>query len=84
MKIRVSRLRWALPLAILIAGVVSAEPPPQAPGAAAVPSAPAATPAPIVPRSLAVPEGALVAPGAASEIELLYTGDVIGYIEPCG
>ncbi len=77
MTIRVSRLSWVLPVAIVVAGIVSAQPPEQSPGAAA-------PPVPTVPRSLSVPAGALVAPGAAPEIEILYTGDVIGYIEPCG
>lgn len=78
MTIRISRLRWVLPaVAILIAGVVSAEVAQEKLGAAAAPPT-------IVPRSLSVPEGALVAPGAAPELELLYTGDVIGYIEDCG
>jgi hypothetical protein len=39
---------------------------------------------PSVPRPLDVPDNALVAAGKAPEIELLYTGDVIGFIEPCG
>lgn len=30
------------------------------------------------------PPGALIAAGDAPEMILLYTGDVIGYIEPCG
>ena len=30
------------------------------------------------------PSGALVAPGDAPELTLLYTGDVIGYLDPCG
>jgi len=41
-------------------------------------------PAPEVPLSLNLPEGALVAPGPAPDLELLYTGDVIGYLEDCG
>jgi 2',3'-cyclic-nucleotide 2'-phosphodiesterase (5'-nucleotidase family) len=41
-------------------------------------------PAPDVPLSLNLPEGALVAPGPAPDLELLYTGDVIGYLEDCG
>jgi hypothetical protein len=39
---------------------------------------------PEVPLSLNLPEGALVAPGPAPDLELLYTGDVIGYLEDCG
>lgn len=39
---------------------------------------------PSVPRTLDVPDGALVAAGKAPELDVLYTGDVIGFIEPCG
>ena len=64
---RRSFLRWLLPVAIVIAGIAGAEPPP-----------------PTIPRTLDVPDGALVAAVKAPEIDVLYTGDVIGYIEPCG
>jgi len=49
-------------------------------------AAPAAPPAnaPAVPRTLDVPEGALVAAGPAPDLDVLYTGDVIGYLEDCG
>ena len=70
---RCFRLRGMLPVAILISGFAFAQAPPVAPPAA-----------PKVPRSLQVPDGALVASGKAPELELLYTGDVIGFIEPCG
>lgn len=36
------------------------------------------------PRSLAIPGGALVAPGSPPDLTILYTGDVVGYLEPCG
>ena len=36
------------------------------------------------PRSFAPPPGALIAPGASPHLILLYTGNVIGYIDPCG
>ena len=75
------RLRWMIPVAVLIAGIASAQTPQVAPSLAP-PAAPAA--APNVPRTLDVPDGALVASGKAPELELLYTGDVIGFIEPCG
>jgi 5'-nucleotidase/UDP-sugar diphosphatase len=39
---------------------------------------------PVVPRSLDVPNGSLVAAGKAPEVDLLYTGDVMGYLETCG
>ena len=38
----------------------------------------------VIPRSLDIPEGALMAPGKAPELIFLYTGDVMGYIDPCG
>jgi len=34
--------------------------------------------------STSPPAGALVAPGDAPDLTLLYTGDVIGYVDPCG
>ena len=80
---RRSCLRWMLPIAILIVGIASVE---AAPPATPTPP-PAPTPSPAVvpiPRTLDVPDGALVAAGKAPEIDVLYTGDVIGYIEPCG
>jgi 2',3'-cyclic-nucleotide 2'-phosphodiesterase (5'-nucleotidase family) len=65
------RSPWSVtvPLAVLVSGIAAAQP---APG---VPS---------IPRSLDPPNNALVAPGPAPEIDLLYTGDVIGYLEDCG
>lgn len=30
------------------------------------------------------PAGALVAPGKAADVTLLYTGDALGYVDPCG
>ena len=65
-----SRLGWMLPVAILLSGFAVAQGPPPA--------------APAIARTLSVPDGALVAAGKAPEIDMLYTGDVIGYIEPCG
>src|SRR5258705_11521397 len=44
----------------------------------------AAPVAPTVPRTLDVPDGALIAAGPAPELDILYTGDVIGYLEDCG
>jgi hypothetical protein len=46
--------------------------------------APQSPPAPLSPRSLDPPGGALVAPGSAPDLIFLYTGDVIGYLDPCG
>jgi hypothetical protein len=34
--------------------------------------------------STSPPPGALVAPGNPPDLTLLYTGDVIGYVDPCG
>ena len=42
-----------------------------------------AAPQPSV-RSFAPPPGALIAPGETPDLALLYTGNVIGYLEPCG
>jgi hypothetical protein len=67
-----------LPFLVLVARAAAAQAPPPA-AAAAAPAA-----APTVPRTLDVPDNALVAGGKAPEVELVYTGDVIGYIEPCG
>ena len=33
---------------------------------------------------LAVDEGPLVAPGEPPDFALIYTGGVVGYVEPCG
>ena len=55
--------------AILAAAGVSAAPPPQT-----LPPG----------RSLDPPGGVLVAPGSAPDLIFLYTGDVIGYVDPCG
>ncbi len=40
--------------------------------------------APLPARGLDPPAGALVASGNPPDVIFLYTGDVIGYIEPCG
>ena len=41
-------------------------------------SAPAAAPSP------AAGQGGLIAPGRSPELEILFTGDVVGFLEPCG
>lgn len=33
---------------------------------------------------LAPPAGALVAPGDPADATIVFTGDVIGYLDPCG
>ena len=54
-------------------------------GVTALAAPPAAeAPVPKIPRRLESPEGILVAPGKAPELDLLYTGDVVGFIEDCG
>jgi hypothetical protein len=35
-------------------------------------------------KPLSPPAGALVAPGEPPSLTLFYTGDVIGYVDPCG
>jgi hypothetical protein len=82
-----SLLRWMLPAVLLAAGVATAQAPaPAAPAAAPAAAAPAPVPAdaPRVPRTLDIPDNALVAAGPAPQLDILYTGDVIGFIEPCG
>jgi len=47
-------------------------------GMALAESAPAPAPA------TAPAQGALIAPGRSPELEILFTGDVVGFLEPCG
>ena len=35
-------------------------------------------------ESYRTPRGAFIAPGEPADLTLLYTGDVIGYLDPCG
>ena len=35
-------------------------------------------------QQAAAPTGGLISPGEAPQLELIFTGDVIGYIDPCG
>jgi hypothetical protein len=35
-------------------------------------------------RSYKLPAGALIAPGDDPTLTLLYTGNVVGYVDPCG
>ena len=35
-------------------------------------------------ESFRPPRGAMIAPGPSADLTLLYTGDVIGYLDPCG
>jgi hypothetical protein len=41
-------------------------------------SAPAPAPAPVA------GQGGLITPGRSPELEVLFTGDVVGFLEPCG
>lgn len=47
-------------------------------------AAAAQTPVPVAPPPAGVGQAGLVAPGRAPELEILVTGDVVGYLEPCG
>ncbi len=47
-------------------------------------AAAAQAPPPQIPKSLDIPDGALIAAGRAPELDILFTGDVIGYLEDCG
>ncbi len=51
----------------------------EAPGGSGAPIASAGTGV-----SFRPPSGALIAPGTAADLTLLYTGDVVGYVDPCG
>jgi len=75
---RRSMLSVMLPSLVLVAGFAAAQAPAPAPAPVVAPAAPS------IPRALDVPDNALVAPGKAPDVDLLYTGDVIGFIEPCG
>ncbi len=67
------RAAWGLVLiAVLGAAIATAEEPPKA--AAPPPAA----------RGLEPTGGALVVGGNPPDLIFLYTGDVIGFIEPCG
>jgi 2',3'-cyclic-nucleotide 2'-phosphodiesterase (5'-nucleotidase family) len=72
-------LRRSLALGSLIPGLLSF-----GIAAAQVSASAGQTAAPAIPRTLNVPDGALIAAGPAPELDLLYTGDVIGFIEDCG
>lgn len=74
MKLRRSIFQCLLLAVVLATGRALAESVPQ----------PAPPAGPTVGRALDVPDGALVAAGQAPEVDVLFTGDVIGFIEPCG
>jgi hypothetical protein len=68
------RIRTALAAAsLMLAGTALAQ---SAPAPAPVPAAPAAAPV--------AGQGGLLAPGRSPELEILFTGDVVGFLEPCG
>jgi hypothetical protein len=78
------RYRFPMLAAVLVIGGLASAQAPPAPTAAPAAAQAAPPAAPQVPRTLDVPDGALVAAGKAPELDVLYTGDVIGFIEPCG
>jgi hypothetical protein len=45
---------------------------------------PAPQPGVEAPKSLEVPPGQVVVAGKSPNLILLYTGDVIGFVDPCG
>jgi len=57
---------------------------PPEPPAAAAPSKPDASALGEKAAAQAELEGPLVAPGEAADLALIYTGGVVGYVEPCG
>ena len=72
----VTLARAARPLALAVSTLAAAA------GLAApqqTPPPPASQPTVVLPQG-----GPLIAPGASPDLALLYTGDVIGYLEPCG
>jgi hypothetical protein len=63
------RIRVALAAAsLMLAGLALAE----------------SAPAPPSPAAPAAGQGGLIAPGRSPELEILFTGDVVGFLEPCG
>ena len=47
-------------------------------------AASAQAPVPVLHQPAGTGQTGLVAPGRSPELEILATGDVIGYLEPCG
>ncbi len=68
----------ALSAGLLAAGRVSEKPTP------APSPVPSSSEAESVGQSFHAPAGALIAPGKAPDLTLLFTGDVLGFIDPCG
>ena len=67
------RIRTALAAAsLMLAGMALAQ------------SAPTRTPLPAAPAAPVAGQGGLLAPGRSPELEILFTGDVVGFLEPCG
>jgi hypothetical protein len=56
----------------------------QSPQTSTVPQPRASTPPAQGAPSFTPPPGALVAPGETPQLTLLYTGNVVGYLDPCG
>lgn len=47
-------------------------------------SAAAQSPVPVPQQPVGTGQTGLIAPGRSPELEILVTGDVVGYLEPCG
>jgi hypothetical protein len=39
---------------------------------------------PVLAQQASAPAGGLIRPGEAPQLSLVYSGDVIGYLDPCG
>jgi hypothetical protein len=70
------RVRAVVGTATLLAMVLAGGSPARSEGGVD-PGAPAS-------RSYILPAGALIAPGDDPTMTLLYTGNVVGYVDPCG
>jgi hypothetical protein len=64
----------ALAGAAAVIGVEAQQSAPQAPPAKAATER----------RTLELPPGTVVSPGMTPDLVFIYTGDVIGYLDPCG
>ncbi len=75
---RSAAILLAIAVVFQVAPAAPAKQPPAKP-----PEAPAAAPGAPAPAQQAG-TGSLINPGETPELMLLYTGDVIGFVEPCG
>lgn len=82
-----SRSRHILPVVgTLLLGLLAQAQGPQAPAppAAEPVDEPAMEEPQGIGRSFRPPKGALIAPGKSPDLAVLFTGDVVGYLAPCG